>query len=173
MKRIWMVLLLVLLAGCSAPAAMETVTDVWIEPTMGKMQQVVVELPQDMAIPVMQDNEAGSLYICEDYVLTVAVYPGGDLAKTLSETTGFSPEMLQLVRSQQEDNTRYECVWTAVGEGGNQVGRVCILDDGMYHYVLTALAPEQKSGELQEGTWQSIFRSFRTVEAGSFTHTGS
>jgi len=173
MKRIWIIVLLVLLTGCSTPAAMETVTDVYIEPTMGQMQQVMLDLPQDVAVPVMQDSEAGSLYICEDYVLTVAVYPGGDLVKTLTEATGCAPEMLQPIMSQQEGNSRYECVWTAAGEGENQVGRACVIDDGMYHYVLTAMAPEQKAGRLQEGVWQSIFRSFRTTEPGSFTHTGS
>ena len=52
MKRIWIIVLLVLLTGCSTPAAMETVTDVYIEPTMGQMQQVMLDLPQDVAVPV-------------------------------------------------------------------------------------------------------------------------
>lgn len=174
MKRVWIIiLLLVLLTGCSAPAALETVTDVYIEPTLGQMQQVVVELPQDMAVPVMTNSETGSLYIYDDYVVSVSVCAGGDMVKTLTEATGYSPEMLQVVQTQQEHMDRYECVWTSVGEGTNHVGRACVLDDGQYHYVLTVMAPEQKARELQEGTWQTVFRSFRTVEPGSITHTGS
>ena len=46
-----------------------------------------------------------------------------------------------------------------MGEQGQQVARGCILDDGNYHYVLTALAEAERAGEFEE-VWQEIFSGY-------------
>ena len=67
---------------------------------------------------------------------------------------------------------RYDCVWTAAGEGEDQVGRACILDDGSFHYVVSVMAGQSRSGELQP-VWQDIFDSFRLADPSIEFNTGS
>ena len=56
------------------------------------------------------------------------------------------------------DNQCYEFVWTAATDLGEQVGRAMILDDGIYHYTVTATAPAEKAAEYQE-MWNGMFES--------------
>ena len=53
----------------------------------------------------------------------------------------------------------YHKVWTAAGEGGDQLGRAQILSDGEFHYVVAVMADCTASGTLAE-TWQALFDSF-------------
>jgi len=52
------------------------------------------------------------------------------------------PKMIQVIKTAQDTYERYDFVWTAAGEDGLQTGRACILDDGNYHYALSAMAEE-------------------------------
>ena len=61
--------------------------------------------------------------------------------------------------STQGQTRRYECVWVAAGEEEQQVGRMAILDDGNYHYCMTAMADEGDVLQLRD-TWQALFDSF-------------
>jgi hypothetical protein len=54
---------------------------------------------------------------------------------------------------------RYEFVWTSAVDGGEQIGRATILDDGDYHYVLSATVGAELIEEYQE-IWNGIFESF-------------
>ena len=56
----------------------------------------------------------------------------------------------------------YEFVWTAATDFGEQVGRAMILDDGSYHYTLTAMAPAEKAANYQE-IWNGLFETFGIV----------
>ena len=69
---------------------------------------------------------------------------------------------LDILRTKQGDVKRYQWVWTSAGEEGVQVGRACVLDDGAYHYIVTAQASEAIAGELQ-AQWQEIFASVSIV----------
>ena len=54
---------------------------------------------------------------------------------------------------------RYEFVWAAAGEDGERLGRGVILDDGSYHYCLTAMRPAdpEKTSQI---VWSQVFQSF-------------
>jgi hypothetical protein len=67
---------------------------------------------------------------------------------------------------------RYDCVWTAAGETGLQLGRACVLEDGNYHYVLSVMAPEEETGRLRE-VWQNLFETCRLVDGDKNLNTGS
>lgn len=172
-KLIVIGLLLLMLTGCKGEESFETMMDGTPEPVQAEKMHIMVNLPEDAAKQVMSSDESGSAYLCEDYVLTVQTLPGGDLSKTLLETTGFTPEKLPLIETVQGDIKRYVCVWTSLGENGAQVCRCTVLDDGNYHYVLTAMADEEKAGELSSGVWETVFSSFRLIAPEDVVSSGS
>ena len=81
-------------------------------------------------------------------------------------------EKLQIIETKQGVTKRYQWVWTTNGENGTQVGRGCILDDGAYHYVLTALADEEKAEKVQP-QWKEVFASFTLATEREEISTGS
>lgn len=161
MKNGWMALPLaaLLLTGCGAQETFETMADVQVQSVSASARQVLLSLPEEAAVCVFEDAQTGSLYLCDGYSISLQTLQGGDLDKTLRAVTGYSREQLTLMQTRQGDVKRYECVWSAAGEGEDQVGRAVILDDGSYHYVLTTMAGQTHAGELTE-TWQEIFSSF-------------
>ncbi len=151
---------LLLLMGCEAQQTLETVNDVLAQPVSAQVQQVLLDMPQEAAAPAMEDDVTGKLWLCDGYTLTMQTVEAGDLEKTLRSVTGFPKSELAVVETAQGDVKRYECVWTAAGETEPQVCRACVLDDGSYHYILTAMAGESQAGQLRE-TFQTLFNSFR------------
>ena len=96
----------------------------------------------------------------------------GDLHNTIRNLTGMEKDNLQIIETKQGDTKRYQWVWSATGEKGAQVGRGCILDDGAYHYVLTALCEEGKTEKVQT-QWKEMFASFCLATEREQISTGS
>lgn len=173
MKKVWVLFAAALvLVGCGEQPTLETVADENIQAVSAVMQQVLLELPDTLSTPVMENSEQGALYLGDNYTLTLHTTQAGDLEDTLRQATGFSRKDLQLMQTGNRDIQRYECVWTAAGENENQVGRLCVLDDGAYHYVLTAMTGESQAGQLRQ-TWNTLFDSFRLVSTEIDVNTGS
>ena len=173
MKKIWILpIVILLLTACGSTETLETVSDVYVVPTMASMQQVVVELPEELEMPALQDGQSGELYICDGYTVTIQTMESGDLQKTIYTASGVSKENVQILQTEQEGNDRYEFVWTANTEEGMQVGRCCILDDGDYHYVITAMTEESEAGEVRD-SWKRIFDTFHLESAEVDFNTGS
>lgn len=174
MKKCFILLgiLALLLTGCGAQETFETLGDVYVQGEAAQMQQVVLNLSKEAAAAVMQNEEGNALYFCDGYTVTVQTMASGNLNKTLRETTGFTREMLRPVETATGEARRYDCVWTAAGEAGEQIGRAAVIDDGNYHYVVTVMADASAAGALAE-EWQSLLDSFRVVPAGTVVSTGS
>lgn len=173
MKKLWIfVITLLLFSGCGAQETFETVSDAYAKPVSTAIRQVILDVPQDAGMEVLQSADAGEIYLCDGYTVTVQTMASGDLDKTLRAVTGYARENLDVLQTRQEDFKRYECVWTAAGETQTQIGRACVLDDGDYHYVVTAMAGEDLSGDLAE-VWKALFDSFRLVGADVDLNTGS
>lgn len=173
MKKLGIILLLgLVLSGCGAQETFETVSDLHAQPVSAVLQQVVMDIPQEAATTVIQSDSAGTMYLCDDYTVTVQTFASGDLNKTLQTVTGYGKDKLQIMQTRTDNARRYECVWTAAGEDQTQVGRTCVLDDGSYHYVLTVMASENRAGQLVK-TWQSLMESFRLVSPDVDLSTGS
>ena len=164
--------MVLLLTGCGSEEVMETVSDDYLQPVMAQMQQVVVSLPEEAAVAVLEDASAGSIYLCDGYTVTLQTTQSGDLSKTLRAATGFAKEDLRLIQTKYDGLTRTEGVWTAIGENGDQLGRFAVLDDGSYHYVLTCMADAEKTEQLQP-VMEDLFGSFRLVSAEIDLNTGS
>ena len=162
MKKIIAVLALgLLLTGCGGQMTLETVLDTYETPVTEALQ-VEIALPDDAALATIGGGETGKLYLCDGYSVTVQTMGAGDLDRTLRQATGFAKEQLTVMQTQVKDITRYDCVWSALGEEGEQTCRGVILDDGCYHYVVTVMADAQKAGELTE-TWKEILQAVTLI----------
>lgn len=163
MKKCWILLVLTLfLTGCGAQQTFETVSDVQNVSAMAQMQQVELALPKEAATASMENPDAGKIYLCDGYTLTVQTMEAGDLDRTLRQLTGYSREQLTVMETQRSGIARYESVWTAAGEGGDQIGRAVILDDGSYHYAVTVMGDFTTAGDLTP-VWQEILGSVKLV----------
>lgn len=173
MKKLWVIpILALLLAGCGSEKSLETVADVVEAPVIATQQRVLLQLPQELSSPVLQSEKAGTLYLCDDYSLTQQTVAAGDLNQTIRNATGINREDLQIMQTEENGVKRYRWVWATGGENGVQVGRGCILDDGNYYYVLTALTDENAVSRVQPA-WQEIFGSFRLADEREQISTGS
>lgn len=135
MKK-WIVFLClaVFLSGCTAPD-FETVTDLPEDFTPVQPRQVIVELPE-AALAGFQPSDTQCQRIYEDFSVVLEVVSGGNLCATLTQFTGCTPENLVVLSTRQAEYQRYDTVFTSAGEGCDMIGRLCVLDDGLYHYVL-------------------------------------
>lgn len=162
-KKLCVVLILAaFLTGCGAKETFETVLDGNDVPAMAQMQQLELKLPEEAAVPSMENPDTGKLYLCDGYTLTVQTMDAGDLNRTLRQLTGYESSQLTLLQTKQGDANRYEFVWSAAGESGDQIGRAVVLDDGSYHYSVSVMAPADDSGSHAD-TWQEIFDSVKLV----------
>ena len=160
MKRIIILgFLLFILSGCAVSETFETVHDVYGELPSPEPASVDFLLPEDAATPVFH-GDGGRLYFCDGYEIMVETLDAGDLNRTVTTLTGHASDSLTILQTDNSQPQRYECVWTAAGEGGDQVGRTVILDDGSYHYCISFTALAEDAGSLQE-TWQEIASSIQ------------
>ena len=173
MKKIWMLATLMLfLCGCGAQETFETLGQVEQTPVQAAPWQIMFDLPEDAGSPVMESPDSGKLYMCKDYSVMVQTLPGGDLNETFLQCTGFPVSGLQIMRTKEDAIKRYDTVWAATAEDGDRVGRIAVLDDGSYHYVLTVMADAEKAGSLTD-SWQTLFRSLHIEDPKTIVNTGS
>lgn len=164
--------IVLLLTGCAAEPTFETLSDEYVQPVSVQTRQMALTLPEEASVLTVQSDEGGSLYFCDGYTITVQVLESGDLDGTLRQVAGFGKDELQLMQTQTDGVKRYDWVWTAAGEGEDQVCRGALLDDGVSHYVLTCMAGESQAQQMQE-QWQALFSSFCLLTQEDIIRTGS
>lgn len=147
MKKCWIIpVVALLLSGCQAKPTFETIPDVCTETVSQPAQQITVDLPQEAQVPALQSEEGSTLYFCEDYTVMAYTLPAGNMDETLRTATGYSKDALRTMQSYAPEGDCFVCAWTTAGEGEMLVGNARIIDDGSYHYVVTVLSPESRSG---------------------------
>lgn len=161
MRIIVLILCVILMSGCKGKETFEYVTDEMAVPAAAMPREVHFFLAEEPALPAME-SDGGKLYLCGDYDVMLQTRDGGDLEKTVREVSGFSKEDLTFIQTVSGEVDQYEFVWTSSTEEGELVGRATILDDGNYHYVLSATVRAEKIEEYQE-IWNGIFESFKLV----------
>ena len=157
-RWLWMIVLAVLLCGCKAEETLETVSDEWMVPAMAQPREISVRLPENTVLPVME-QDGRRLYMGQDYEIMLETLASGDLNATICTISGFEKEQLTILETNQADTDRYDFVWTTTGEQGHRLGRAVVLDDGNYHYCMTALRDAEESIIV----WQDVFSSFNLV----------
>lgn len=159
MKKLLLIFgMLCLLTGCTGEGILETVEDVYA-PQKTVPMAVSLTLPEEAAMQTLSSS-AGALYLCDGFTVTVQTFQGGDLNRTVKETTGYTLDRLTLMETAKDSATCYRLSWVSLGEGGDQAARTMILDDGVYHYAVTVMAPAETAGALTD-LWQEIFTSVR------------
>ena len=151
-------LLMILLSGCKAEETLETVSDELLLDTVAPQKTLSVKLPSDALSAAMAPEDGAQLYFCDGYVLTLQTAPAGDLDRTARALCGFDRERLTVMETRLGGLKRYDWTWTSAGEGGAQVGRAAVLDDGDHHYCMTVMADEAGSGDL-DTRWDALFAS--------------
>lgn len=152
-----------MLCGCGSQAAFESVTDLADVPAVSQMRKIKLSLPKDATAPTLYSEECGSLYLCDDYTISVQTLEGGDMDSTLRQLTGFGKADLTVMETEYGGIKRCSCVWSAAGEGGDHVGRALILDDGNYHYAVSVMAEFSRAGDLS-AKWQELFESVELTD---------
>lgn len=158
MKKWMLLLLMILLTGCGAEETFETIADELVLPVMAQPRFICVDLPGETALPVIE-NDHGRIYVCNDYEIVLQTVESGDLESTIQLVSGLSKNDITMMETGAEDISRYEFVWAAAGEGGDQTGRAAILDDGNYHYCLSVLC--STGNEKSQINWDQVFSSFQ------------
>lgn len=154
------VLLILLLCGCAKVDEFEIMGDIHADEQV-EARRISLTLPEDAAQEVME-GAGGTIYFCNGYEITISTHPSGDLARTLNEVTGYDAELLTVICSERDGNDRYDCAWASAGEGGDQMSRMMILDDGNYHYCMTMSCNAIDSGSLQ-AVWEALTDTFALV----------
>lgn len=159
MKKFWiMVPLVLLLSGCAAEETFETVADELVLSVMASPRQFAVVLPEDAAAPVLE-SDSGEVFLGEGYEILLDTLPAGDLSRTVRSLSGYEIDKLTLLETQTDGVRRCEFVWACAGEKGDRLGRAVILDDGSYHYCLSALW-DAEAAEKTQPVWDEMFASF-------------
>lgn len=161
MRNIVLILLLAaLLTGCGAAETMETLGNVdHISPTQAPIRAVMLDLPADAAKDALSGEEGVTVYSCDNYMILLQTFSGGNMVESVRKLSGFSPDALTVLESACRDHKRYDWVWTAASDEGDMVCRGALLDDGKYHYALCAMALSVDAGALKE-EWNDLFSSF-------------
>lgn len=157
-KWVAMMGMLIFLSGCAAQETAETVSDEILTPVMAVPGQIRVELPGESALPVVE-NDNGRIYLTEDYEIMLQTVNAGDVDGTLRSLCGRSREDLTVMETDLDGVSRYEFVWAAAGEQGDRLGRGVILDDGNYHYCMSAMW-DAESARTAQFSWDQVFSSF-------------
>ena len=163
MKKAWVIVLCVMmcLSGC-AVTTFETVDDPDDVQVMAVPAALLLELPEDAAVPAME-GASGKLYFCDDYHIAVETLVSGNLDATLRTLTGFDREELSPVQTKRCGVACYEAAWSAAGENGDQIGRVLVLDDGSFHYCVSVMASAADAAQCADA-WTALLESVDLAE---------
>ena len=153
-KWLWLLALPALLCGCGAEEVpvFETVGQqayqAEAKPAAGEISLMI---PEGAVAEAMADGGNGELYTWEDHTLQLQTLDGGDIQQTVRALTGMDYEDLTVMSCQKGGLTYYQTVWCTAGEDGTLLGRALVADDGVYHYCVSLLSPEESdSGEVYD-----------------------
>ncbi len=163
-KLIGLLLVMVLLSGCDGQM-METLSDVYDQPQLQPLRTLEVSLPDEAAVMTMSTDTYDTIYLCDGYIVTTYVEPGGSLDRTLKTVTGYDSSRLTILETTRDGLACYQCAWSAAGEEDMQVGKGVILDDGTFHYAVSVMADASQAARL-DATWQHILDSVCALSTG-------
>ena len=160
MRKYCLLLLLpVLLLGCTSEETFETVSDEIVSPVMAMPRNITVRLPDDAVSPVLE-SDTRQIYMSEEYEITIETVSAGDLDATVRNLSGYGKDQLTVVETQADTVKRYDFVWVSTGEQGERLGRGVILDDGEFHYCMSAIRDAKKQTQI---VWSDVFQSFALI----------
>lgn len=164
-KLIGLLLVMGLLTGCNSQV-LETLSDAYAQPQMMQpLRTLEVSLPEEAAVMTMSADTYDTIYLCDGYIVTTYIEPGGNLDRTLKTVTGYDSSRLTILETTRDGLACYHCAWSAAGEADMQVGKGVILDDGTFHYAVSVMADASQAARL-DATWQHILDSVCALSTG-------
>ena len=154
---ICLVLMMVMLSGCTAEVYETMGNVVHVGQMEAAMRQIVLEFPEEAT--VLTGSGTDVIYTCHDYTMSLHNFPSGNIAETIRVLCGYDVQQLTVIETSCGDHKRYEWVWVAAGEAGDVLCRGAVLDDGNYHYGLCVSAEAEQAAALRE-EWSNLFASF-------------
>lgn len=155
MKIIVLLCVCALLTGCAATPTFETLGQVQHEqPVVRKTASA--DIPADA---LELENGTDGAWLCGSYYLEIRTVQSTDLGETVQTLSGCDEEKLTVMTLSDHGMDRYEWVWTAMSEEGRQLGRAVVLDDGNFHYCLSAVGPAEQGSSLA-AEWNELFSTF-------------
>ena len=107
MRKWWLMIgLSALLVGCGQKQEYESVMDTVVTFAPAQKKDVIINLPEDAVQEALASLENGSMYLCENYTVTVQTVKSGDLSSTVRQVTGYLPENLPIIETMQGDCKR-------------------------------------------------------------------
>ena len=164
MKRtlIFVLCVMLCLSGC-AVTTFETVDDPDDVQVIAKPAALLLDLPEDAAASAME-GASGKLYFCDDYYIAVETLVSGNLDATLRILTGYDRDELSPIQTKRCGVSCYEAAWSAVGERGDEIGRVLVLDDGAFHYCVSVMASAADASQCADA-WTALLESVALAES--------
>ena len=163
-KLIGLLLVMGLLTGCNSQV-LETLSDAYAQPQIQPLRTLEVSLPEEAAVMTMTADAYDTIYLCDGYIVTTYIEPGGSLDRTLKTVTGYDSSRLTILETTRDGLACYQCAWSAAGEEDMQVGNGVILDDGTFHYAVSVMADASQAARL-DATWQHILDSVCALSTG-------
>ena len=149
-KLVLMLVLSVLLSGCTAPSASKAPGT---QPTeRPQPRQVVLTLPAGTAAPTLGEGGRQLWFLEEGEVQVQTFY---SLEQALEQITGLPAEKLTVLPC---GKNRTETVWCSAGEGQPRIGRAVFLEEGDWCYCVSMLT-DASEAEKAEEMWRSLVRS--------------
>lgn len=143
-KLVYLILMALVLTGCGREEAVfETIGESAYTPVSAPEPACIsVWIPDSAAAQTAADGTAAEIYIWDDCEMRIQTMDGGDLDRTLEALTGRSADALTVVSYEKNGLKLHQSVWSASGEEGVQLGRCLVADDGVYHYCVSLVSPE-------------------------------
>lgn len=163
MKKVWIMILCVLLFSGCGKVDFETMSDADDIPVIAVPATLLIDLPTDAAVSAMKGT-SGTLYFCNGYEIMIETMSSGNLSATVETLTGFSEDELELIKTERCGVSCYETAWSAAGEAGDQVGRILILDDDRFHYCITVMTKAENTADCS-AQWCELFDSVKLAES--------
>ena len=169
MKRVCLVLLCLLLSGCSTPV-WETVEDEipvaavssWLE------EAYTVQFGVPESVSLLEEREGWQVYGTEDGSLEIETrtFLTSGLESAVRTVSGFEAEELTILQTTRFGLPEYQFVWLAQTEQGSRLYRADLVLDGMDCYAVICSRPES-AGDDYDQEIRQVFSSF-----GLFTDEG-
>jgi len=143
MKKLWCLLLagLLLLSGCAAEPAWETVND---ENTAAASAEerapcsIRFGVPEDAAEQMISPDGTRNVYTQAggDYEIVSEVIPAESLDEAVRHVSGFGADEVQLLETTRFGLPEYRFAWSDESDEGRYVSRASLIRDGSYFYSL-------------------------------------
>lgn len=163
MKYVCMILILALLLSGCGQTPLETIADEVVD-SRPSCRQMIASIPDEASVFTIENGQNDKLYICDGYTISMCTFSSGDLNNTFSQSTGYGLNTLTVINTEIDALKRYDAVWASIGENGDQVGKIAVIDDGYYHYVLTVIGDATYMGENSDKI-DALFSSFSLENA--------